>query len=331
MHKNSKNLCVALGCAVIIAARAANAVEDGQLRAQAADPVQTLDMRDALLAAEARRDWDTSTDLAAKLVKISPRDGGYWLSVGRASFELEDYDTALEAYDKALRLGFMDAPTGYYQLARISAKTGELEAALGWLSRALDAGYRWKPRIASDEHFANLREDERFRSLLSVSPPADHVGGWLYDLDTLKSEIRRTHFIYRDRSFPRSFETAEQEFRNNIAKWNDTQAYIGLQKVIASLGDGHSLTYPFAMERGAIHAAPIRTYWFEDGLYILDSVVEPDRLIGRRVLRIGKLTPEIVKKRLAAYISVDNEMNLRWVSPAYMTFCGVAPRDWRCR
>jgi hypothetical protein len=97
----------------------------------------------------------------------------------------------------------------------------------------------------------------------------------------------------------------------------DAEAILTLQRMVAQLGDGHSLVYPVGMTRGVIHVLPLRLYWFSDGLFVLGGGADPS-LAGAKVLAVGGVTPEALLARLRPYMSHDNDSELKWVSPGYM-------------
>jgi serine/threonine protein kinase/tetratricopeptide (TPR) repeat protein len=54
-----------------------------------------------------------------------------------------------------------------YALARVSVVRGEKEQVYRWLQKAIQFGYRWYAYLARDPSFEELREEERFKSLVA--------------------------------------------------------------------------------------------------------------------------------------------------------------------
>jgi tetratricopeptide (TPR) repeat protein len=57
-------------------------------------------------------------------------------------------------------------PTPSYQLARVYATYGNKEAAIEWLGKAIEKGYKDLAYVRTDPAFANLREERDFQLLL---------------------------------------------------------------------------------------------------------------------------------------------------------------------
>jgi HEAT repeat protein len=74
---------------------------------------------------------------------------------------------ASEAYHRALAIADVgDATAALYNLACLSAKTGDRAAALEWLARAVAAGYRDADWMRRDRDLDAVRDEPAFRTLL---------------------------------------------------------------------------------------------------------------------------------------------------------------------
>jgi len=59
-----------------------------------------------------------------------------------------------------------------YVLAKLYAKTGNLDRSLVYLGRAMEEGYKGINDVYKDQEFAGLRKDPRFTQLMTDRPPA---------------------------------------------------------------------------------------------------------------------------------------------------------------
>ena len=59
---------------------------------------------------------------------------------------------------------------GHDVLARIYAKSGDLDHALAYLRKAMEDGYKEIDSVYQDQEFAALRKDPRFAELMSSKP-----------------------------------------------------------------------------------------------------------------------------------------------------------------
>ena len=87
--------------------------------------------------------------------------------------QLGDRDGAAALFDEALRANHAAIERGSEEssrpkeIAAIHAVRGNADAALEWLERTYQAGYRLHRLIAHDPMFASLRDHEQFQAILS--------------------------------------------------------------------------------------------------------------------------------------------------------------------
>ncbi len=122
--------------------------------------------------------WETSREIYQRLYDMAPdvRLAGVWwsarLGLGYALYELG----RTEAAEPFLQRALTDAraridrgeeyPTSYVEMSAVYAIRGEREAALEWLERAYEAGWRYS-LLATLPYFALLRDDPDFRRITS--------------------------------------------------------------------------------------------------------------------------------------------------------------------
>jgi hypothetical protein len=68
--------------------------------------------------------------------------------------------------------GGVSVATQSFYFAKICAGSGQLEAALEFLRKAVAAGFRDFGRVARDPDFRNVVEDPRYKQLLRDTHPA---------------------------------------------------------------------------------------------------------------------------------------------------------------
>ena len=113
----------------------------------------------------------------------------------------------------------------------------------------------------------------------------DDVKAWKSDLAYLRSKILELH--------PNPFFSGNESEFNGMLKWidihipnmNRSQIILSFMRLLALVGvnghDGHSGLWPY-MAPTDFNLYPLRLYWFEDGLYIVDA--EPNKeLVGARL------------------------------------------------
>jgi hypothetical protein len=209
------------------------------------------------------------------------------------------------------------------RIARCYALMGQRDSAIAWLDRAITIGFEDRGDLADDDALASLRGDPRFERLAgNLAGDLDRVEGWRADLRYLVSEIRRVHVRFQNAPLPPGFEAEASTLEAEIPRLTDVQVYLGLQRLMAFLGDGHSVLYPFA-KRVTLLSLPVRLYHFEDGWFVVEA---PDSLptwIGRRALAMGGVPIDTLMRRLTKYLSLDNPVGVHWIGPLYLRLVDV--------
>jgi tetratricopeptide (TPR) repeat protein len=116
-------------------------------------------------------------------LKYAPSSAITYCNLGTAYFAQEKYKPGMEAYHKALTLNphIFDAgqtqivqetstrrqlvAVNYY-LAKTYAMEGKMDEALGYLRKALEAGFRDRKQLMKDKEFASLRATPEFHQLM---------------------------------------------------------------------------------------------------------------------------------------------------------------------
>ena len=108
-----------------------------------------------------------------------------------------------------------------------------------------------------------------------------------------------------------AFDAYAGKLRNEIPKLNDEQVAVGMMKLAALAGDGHTYLRPaFLTERGQI-GIPIMYHAFVEGVFAIASTPKYKDLLGAQVLRVGDHTIEEVLSACAPVASRDNAMGLK--------------------
>lgn len=110
-------------------------------------------------------DWKNAAWAYEMITKSEPTNGLALSRLGFAQGNLQQYDQAAGAYEKALGLKFRP-PNTMYNLACVYSRKGDRDKAVQWLERALAAGFENRALLQTDSDLNNLREDARFKQLL---------------------------------------------------------------------------------------------------------------------------------------------------------------------
>jgi hypothetical protein len=155
------------------------------------------------------------------------------------------------------------------------------------------------------------------------APAEDRVKGWESDTDHLVAEVRRQHYIYRSRPVPEAFGKRVREVKHAVPRYSDERMLLELTGLLALLGDGHSYVLPVSVRGEPTRCLPVQTYWFSDGLFVIDAEHGYERWRGRQITRFGRVSAADAMKRVADYTSRDNDMGVSWIGPFLLRFRGM--------
>ena len=186
---------VALAAALAFApARAARAQTQTPPPAQAA-PVSAE--ADQLLAA---MDWSRAADAYQQVVQQEPANGRAWFRLGVARAHTGDDKRAVEAFERAGKLGLDQSPKVAWEAALAYARLKKEEQTIDWLSRVVDGGLR-PAVLARTSAFDFMRDDPSFQALTARATANDTrtcgtpayggldfwIGEWVvYDADRVR-------------------------------------------------------------------------------------------------------------------------------------------------
>lgn len=287
----------------------------GELRATSAgDQLRTLALA---RASSDREDWEQAARLWAAVVAANPVDSSHWFQLAQARLHRQDMSGAIAAYEKALELRHGYPAETAYMIARCHAKLGQPEAALDRLDQALRLGLRDVAPARTEEDFAALRDNPRFRELVGLVD-LDGIArdaGWRLDLGILAREVKRRAYKPFQLVSEERFDTEVKRIDAAIPELTDMQVITEMRRLLALLGDGHASIQPPPDRPDLVKALPVVFYLFEEGLFVAGAEADRRDLVGAQVLEIGKLTAERALDAVRPLIARDNEHWPREVGP----------------
>jgi hypothetical protein len=152
------------------------------------------------------------------------------------------------------------------------------------------------------------------------SPALDSAGvrAWREDLAVLKAEMPARHANLFHTITRAQFDSALASIESRLPTFARPQVIVELQKLAASIGDGHTNVGPWRDSLIGFRTLPVTFYWFEEGLIIRAADSAHRGLIGARVLEIGALPVDSAVSRVRPLISRDNEMGVRAFAPMFL-------------
>lgn len=119
--------------------------------------------------------WRPAITRYAQYTSAHPDSGRAWWNLGWALHMSERYEPAINAFERALRLGYRTASSSY-NIACGHARLGHRDLAFQWLERSSRAGFDLGDRIRWDEDLSSLRGDPRVVELFD-RPAKGRTGG----------------------------------------------------------------------------------------------------------------------------------------------------------
>lgn len=136
----------------------------------------------------ASKDWAGAIEAYRGIVAAHPDDAQAWYNLGASYHALGQWRPAAEAYRKAGAAGYAPVVIAT-RLSRVLARSGESEAALAELDKAVKLGLTRLEVMEKDPDFEPIRSDARFGQLVlevkkkvdpcSVSPEYGQLAFWV--------------------------------------------------------------------------------------------------------------------------------------------------------
>jgi hypothetical protein len=137
---------------------------------------------------------------------------------------------------------------------------------------------------------------------------------WAQDLDVLSVELPKRHKNLFFRISQAEFENSVLRFKAVLPTLPPDEIIVGFKKIVASIGDAHT-TFGYRTRA----ALPLMTSWFDDGIWITNTVSPFDPLLNSRIMAIDGRRVEDDVAALAALIPHENEAQVRNQVPGLLT------------
>lgn len=141
---------------------------------------------------------------------------------------------------------------------------------------------------------------------------------WIEDIDFFKDGLKKNHknlFAYTKEEV---FNNKIEDLKKIINQLDYEEMRVEISRVVASLKDAHtSLIFP------AQKFIPLKFYYFDEGIYIIDTTKEYENLLFKKVTAIEDMSIELVLKELADIISFENKYFFKAQSMKYLQIADV--------
>lgn len=142
----------------------------------------------------------------------------------------------------------------------------------------------------------------------TASATSDRVARWNEDLDYLIAELPAKHKNAFFKCSKENWLKRAEEIRGRIPSLTDVVVYHELRRLVAMLGDGHTLLSVGKQTEGIpVRLLPMAAVVLSDGVFTPMLPKEHEALIGQKLVRIGETPIEAAMKKIAELRASDNE------------------------
>lgn len=283
------------------------------------DPVAYLDTKARVQALVSENKAAEAEPLAEQITREYPRDGENWILLGHVKRLLSKHAEAAAAYERAGALLNWGGPARSAALAATShALAGNRPAALALLRRHIsEEGNLNRSWIYGNETFESLRSDPQFLAIAGRPDTSAWTReyGWRRDLAFLRDEVKRLNAEYRNHPLPPEFERRYQELKVKVPQLSDEQIFVGMNRLLAILRQGHTAVTYSDESRIPPKGLPFQLWAFPEGLFIVSADQQHEGLIGSRLVSIEGVPAEEALRRVNETQSVDGDNEYLFLGP----------------
>jgi hypothetical protein len=131
-----------------------------------------------------------------------------------------------------------------------------------------------------------------------ASLPALKSEQWQQDLEFFAREITSKHRDAFHSISKADFDGAVSNLRQRIPSMKDYEVVVGLQRLAALIGDGHT----FLDTSGLYARFPLQTFWFGKDLRVIRAAPEYREALGSRIVSIGSVSIDEAEARIRQLI-----------------------------
>ena len=141
---------------------------------------------------------------------------------------------------------------------------------------------------------------------------------WREDLRAVKHELETRHpdpYTHTDKA---KLDAAFAELDRRIPSLSRNEVIVGMMRIVAMVGDGHTRIDPRKDEDFGFASIPLKLYDFDDGIFVRAAEPRFAKLVGWRVDAIGGVPIAEAVRRAGELVSTDTEMGKRQLVPLYL-------------
>lgn len=139
---------------------------------------------------------------------------------------------------------------------------------------------------------------------------------WQEDFQFLKNKVEKIVPTYQIPANKKAFDEIYDIISDSDVGNQKEEIIYALQRLLNTLND-EGCNVPLFQKGVALKLLPIKTYWFNDGLFVLDASEDYKDVIGKQILKINKIAIEEVFNALKPILNADNDYYKSYLFQAY--------------
>jgi hypothetical protein len=158
-----------------------------------------------------------------------------------------------------------------------------------------------------------------FLILLSIVsyPQQEKAIHWKDDIDFLKKELPAKHLNLFFSMLKEEYSARLDSVTAHLSELNDFEVAIKLTQVVAKAGDSHTAV-EFWRLADKSRNLPIQVYWFSNGIFIIQTTKDHEKILGTRLVKINEFSINQVIDSLATLITLENQALLKNKVPSLL-------------
>lgn len=156
------------------------------------------------------------------------------------------------------------------------------------------------------------------------SPAAtmDRITGWRSDLEALIPGMARIHPKVDHGTPIADLHAAVAGLEAHVPTATDDEVMVGLLRIVAMVSaggcDAHTGAYIWGAGSYPVDSLPLRLWWFDEGLYVVDALDPYRNLIGTRIEAIESHPTAAVTGAIDPIVPRDNAATVRLLMPRFV-------------
>ncbi|HYK96914.1 MAG TPA: hypothetical protein VEU77_00845 [Candidatus Acidoferrales bacterium] len=155
-----------------------------------------------------------------------------------------------------------------------------------------------------------------------ASARPDRAAAWRADIATLIPGMAALHPNLTHSASRAQLEDAAAALAAAVPSLTDDQILVGLMRIVGTVTSGgcdaHTGLYVWGEGSYPVDSLPLRVWWFDEGIYVIDARPPYRELIGARIDAVNGRAMSEILAAIAPLVPRDNDTTLRLLAPRYV-------------